>query len=155
MNPSPFDHNLNAQQKINRITVTVSGPAGSGKSALGAFILAAFRAQGFQVGVTDANPDNPAPTTRLAQNSIIAIEVKEPANLVHALEDLKRTNAELETKLVKANQDNLALQEQLDDASKQLGPSVTQALPPEITGYQVSVEAPKPAVALDIQVKPE
>ena len=77
MFPSPFNHNFSDPNKINRITVTVQGPKGSGKSNLANFILAGLRAQQFQAGITDPAPDTFGNGPRYHQNTIVGIEVTE------------------------------------------------------------------------------
>lgn len=141
---SPYTQNLSGTpQQINRVTITVTGPANSGKSAIGAAILQAFRAQGFQIGLTDAQPDNPPANSRLAMSTIMAVEVR--TNDVVA--DLQAQVNDLTSKLIRANDNNRALQARLDAPlqveTATAGSGETYTPPPEVTGFQVSVEAPK------------
>lgn len=76
MTPSPFEQPN--RQQINRVTITVTGVPGTGKSGLAGNILASLRAQGFQVGCQDPFNDQPTDRVRYNQNTIIAIDVKEP-----------------------------------------------------------------------------
>lgn len=113
MTPSPFSHP--AQQTLKRIDVTVAGEPGSGKSAIGAYLLAAFRAQGFQASPSDALDDQPVDRTRFNQNTVIGVKVVVPvANAVPPPKTAREE--ELEKKVVDLDDKLVASQNQLAEA---------------------------------------
>ncbi len=63
-------------KRINTVTITVSGPQGSGKSRVAEIVFAALQAQGVAVTLSDGGR-TPQKPMRMAPNSAAAINVEQ------------------------------------------------------------------------------